>query len=172
MHALQAGNRCESSSEGEGQGEGEELKVENPYGSCDPSATASACPLHAASIDNDPASVPPPPPQTCPRNPLCSPAVYAGAENAEGKLMFAPFGYGPRNCLGMNLALLELRTVIPELVRRFEFRLPEELQDREEEYFMETFLTLRPRDKLPLLVTKRQQRQPGAAAGSEAAAQM
>ena len=33
---------------------------------------------------------------------------------------FIPFSFGPANCAGKNLAILELRTVICMLIRRFE----------------------------------------------------
>jgi len=34
---------------------------------------------------------------------------------------FVPFSYGPRNCVGMRLAMLEMRIVLSLLVRKFEF---------------------------------------------------
>ncbi|KAI4246660.1 MAG: hypothetical protein L6R42_009839, partial [Xanthoria sp. 1 TBL-2021] len=41
---------------------------------------------------------------------------------------FLSFGRGPRNCIGRNIALVMLNTLIPELVLRFDFILinPEE----------------------------------------------
>ena len=85
--------------------------------------------------------------------------MFAGAEVPEkAGLAFAPFGFGPRNCLGMNLALLEIRVLLPELIRRFEFRLPAEYSGvaaDDDDFFMETFLTLRPKDSLPMLLTRR-----------------
>jgi cytochrome P450 len=33
---------------------------------------------------------------------------------------FIPFSFGPANCAGKNLALLELRTVISYIIRRFD----------------------------------------------------
>lgn len=34
---------------------------------------------------------------------------------------FIPFSYGPRNCVGMRLAMLEMRIVLSLLVRSFDF---------------------------------------------------
>jgi len=34
---------------------------------------------------------------------------------------FIPFSYGPRNCIGMRLAMLEMRIVLSLLVRKFDF---------------------------------------------------
>ena len=34
---------------------------------------------------------------------------------------FVPFSYGPMNCVGKGLALLELRAIVCALVRRFRF---------------------------------------------------
>ena len=36
---------------------------------------------------------------------------------------FIPFSHGPMNCAGRNLAMLELRSVVCALVRRFNIRL-------------------------------------------------
>jgi len=36
---------------------------------------------------------------------------------------FIPFSYGPRNCVGMNLAWIEIRTIIGALIRRYEITL-------------------------------------------------
>jgi cytochrome P450 len=33
------------------------------------------------------------------------------------------FGAGPRGCLGKNIAMIELSTLIPDLVRNFNFEL-------------------------------------------------
>jgi len=41
-------------------------------------------------------------------------------ETAEMKNAFIPFSYGPRNCVGMNLAWSEIRIVLGTLIRRFE----------------------------------------------------
>lgn len=39
----------------------------------------------------------------------------------EMKELFMPFSKGPRACLGKNLAIMELKLITSQLVRRFEF---------------------------------------------------
>ena len=42
------------------------------------------------------------------------------------QLCFMPFGFGPRSCIGMRLALLEAKIALIELLRRYTFiRAPE-----------------------------------------------
>jgi cytochrome P450 len=84
-------------------------------------------------------------------NPLSSPAVYNGGGISKDELMFAPFSYGPRNCLGMNLALLESKLMISELVGKFSFKLAS-LAAFDDRKALESYFTLRPIDKLPVFV--------------------
>ena len=35
--------------------------------------------------------------------------------------MFMPFGYGPRNCIGMNFALLEMKIVLTRMIKEYKF---------------------------------------------------
>jgi cytochrome P450 len=44
-----------------------------------------------------------------------------GEEFVLDRAAYIPFSYGPGNCVGKSLALLELRYVIAMLVRRFDF---------------------------------------------------
>ena len=37
------------------------------------------------------------------------------------EVMFIPFGYGPRMCIGFRFALLELKIVLARLVKEFKF---------------------------------------------------
>ncbi len=65
----------------------------------------------------------------------------AGAEDAD-KLRdsFVPFAAGRRNCIGQNLALLEIKLVLASLFRIFEFDLcTENIQS-------EFYVTLKPRN--------------------------
>lgn len=36
------------------------------------------------------------------------------------------FGHGSRTCIGKNISLMEISTLIPELVRRFDFEIAEQ----------------------------------------------
>ncbi len=87
-------------------------------------------------------------------NPLASLAIYAGGGPEANTLAFSPFSYGPRNCLGMNLALMEVRIVIAKLVSGFVFSFADD-QTSDENYIFENALTLRPKNKLPMRVTQR-----------------
>ncbi|KAG0430393.1 hypothetical protein HPB47_022723, partial [Ixodes persulcatus] len=42
---------------------------------------------------------------------------------------YAPFGLGPRACIGSRLAMLELKATLVKVVRRFKILLCEETQD-------------------------------------------
>lgn len=37
-----------------------------------------------------------------------------------------PFGAGTRTCIGKNISILEISKVIPQLLRRYDFRLLQE----------------------------------------------
>jgi cytochrome P450 len=50
---------------------------------------------------------------------------------AEMERYFLAFGLGSRTCLGKNLSMLEMSKLIPELLRRFDFVLDEELRDKD-----------------------------------------
>ena len=50
---------------------------------------------------------------------------------AEVERYFFAFGMGSRTCIGKNLSLLEVGKLIPEVVRRFEFVLDDEVKDKE-----------------------------------------
>jgi len=106
-------------------------------------------------------------------NPLSSPAIFAGTllmantfiidiniNNSLGgganssDLSFAPFAYGPRNCIGMNLALMELRQMALQLVTHFHFELADPAME-DELITLENTVTLRPKDGLPVRVIMR-----------------
>lgn len=68
--------------------------------------------------------------------------------------MFLPFAHGATNCTGRRLALLELRSAVALLVRRFIFRAapgfePEAWEDKVEDYFLMSFA------ELPVVIERR-----------------
>jgi cytochrome P450 len=72
---------------------------------------------------------------------------FVGCGPTTDTLAYCPFSFGPRNCLGMNLALLELRKTIPRLLREFNFSFADPRM-LDECFAMQTFITLRPTNEL------------------------
>lgn len=56
----------------------------------------------------------------------------------ELKEMLIPFSHGKRSCIGQNLALMEIRVIIANLVRQFDFELDGDDID------LDLFVTLKP----------------------------
>lgn len=80
---------------------------------------------------------------------LCTnntPAAYGGCsmDKSSDSLSFCPFSYGPRNCIGMNLALMEIRACIKPLLQRFTFEFADDFLN-DELTALETYVTMRPR---------------------------
>jgi cytochrome P450 len=73
-----------------------------------------------------------------------------GFEESLPDYAYFPFGGGPRHCIGMRFAMLELRTVLATVLRRVEFEL---LSDPDPELSMAT--TLRPAEDIRARVHKR-----------------
>lgn len=89
-------------------------------------------------------------------NPLASPAVYAGAGMKSDELCFCPFSFGARNCVGMNLSLMEMRATLLTLVSSFHFELGDEsMIDEKKMISTPTTFTMRPADGLPIKISKR-----------------
>ena len=87
-------------------------------------------------------------------NPLASAAIFSGGGLDSSEISFAPFSHGLRNCIGMNLALLEIRLTALQLVKNFTFELADNAM-RDDRTSVENRFTLRPKYDLPILVKQR-----------------
>lgn len=85
---------------------------------------------------------------------LTSPGAYAGAGVRANEITFAPFSAGVRNCIGMNFALWEIRSLTLNLVRQFAFDFADD-QLPQEELALMTDVTMKPMNQLPVKVRKR-----------------
>lgn len=85
---------------------------------------------------------------------LASNSAFAGTGHNPDEISFIPFSYGIRNCIGMNLALLELRVGLSILLSRFTFELGDSSMQNDKNMF-ETRFTSRPRNGLPIRVSRR-----------------
>ena len=68
---------------------------------------------------------------------------------------YIPFSYGPGNCVGKSLALLELRYVVTVLVRRFDFAFERGFWDGKRGMDVKDEFALAP-GALPVVVSVRQ----------------
>jgi len=73
-----------------------------------------------------------------------------GFEEALPDYAYFPFGGGPRHCIGMRFAMLELQTVLPTLLQQVEFDL---LSDPDPE--LDMAVTMRPAEAVRMRVRKR-----------------
>ena len=67
---------------------------------------------------------------------------------------FIPFSYGPANCAGRNLALVEMRMVVALLMQRFEMRFAPGYDPKRWEEEIEDFFVVK-NGKLPVVLTPR-----------------
>lgn len=67
---------------------------------------------------------------------------------------FIPFSFGPANCAGRNLALVEMRIVVALLIQRFEMRFSQGYDPSRWEEETEDFYILKT-GKLPIILTPR-----------------
>jgi cytochrome P450 len=67
---------------------------------------------------------------------------------AQLKEMFMPFSIGKRSCIGQNLAIMELRVILANIVKHFDFELVEDIE-------LDLFVTLKP-VKFDLRIFRRQ----------------
>ncbi len=81
-----------------------------------------------------------------------SPSAFAGVGHTDDAIAFLPFSYGPRNCIGMNMALWEIRAVLKVLLTKFSFKFVDP-KYQDEEYVLQTDITLKPIHQFPVLVT-------------------
>lgn len=47
----------------------------------------------------------------------------------DNRATFSPFSFGPRNCLGKNLAYAEMRVILAKMIFNFDFELQEDSTD-------------------------------------------
>lgn len=74
---------------------------------------------------------------------------------AHNEAAFVPFSHGPANCVGRQLAMQEMRTVVCAILQRLELRTRPGWDPREyEDGFKDFFVTKRP--MLPVTVQPRQ----------------
>jgi hypothetical protein len=86
-------------------------------------------------------------------------AAYFGCSNKANsndndELDFAPFSTGPRSCIGMNLALLEIRIAVSELINNFQFNIAE-TDVLDEKKSIETSFTMNIKKNFHVFITQR-----------------
>ncbi len=82
---------------------------------------------------------------------LNTPGAYAGIGKTSDSIIFAPFSAGLRNCIGMNMALWELRAGFSRLVSRYHFELADPIL-YDESKALQSNLTMKPLNQLPVYV--------------------
>ena len=79
------------------------------------------------------------------------PGAYGGFGPTSDSIIFAPFSAGARNCIGMNMAMWEIRAVVARLVRNYTFEFADD--DLLDDYkAMEASITNKPLKQLPMFV--------------------
>lgn len=68
---------------------------------------------------------------------------------ASEPFVFAPFGGGPRNCIGQNVAMIEAKIVLSLLLKRFAFEIPKGYRMRYTQKML-----LEPHDALMIKLTE------------------
>lgn len=85
---------------------------------------------------------------------LQSLAAFGGVGHEADAISYAPFAYGVRNCIGMNMAMLEIRSTFKHLLLNYNFELADSTL-LDEKKVMVTDLTMKPLDSLPVRVMRR-----------------
>ena len=67
---------------------------------------------------------------------------------------FIPFSFGPANCVGKNLATLEMRTVLALLITRFDFHLVSDYDSEDWNREQEDFFAMK-NGRLPVIIRRR-----------------
>ena len=84
------------------------------------------------------------------------PERWLGAEEYkdDNRAVFQPFSFGPRNCLGKNLAYAEMRLILAKMVSAFDWELAPECRDWDERCDVHVLWT-KPELKVRFLPVKR-----------------
>lgn len=88
-------------------------------------------------------------------NPLTSHAAYGGVGLKKDELCYCPFSYGIRNCVGMNLSLMEMRVALLALVSKFHFELADKEMSDDRKMLAPVTFTMQPVNGLPIRISKR-----------------
>lgn len=91
-------------------------------------------------------------PEAWPDPEVYDPERFRGpAKDARHPFQFLPFGAGPRNCIGMKYAMMEIKVALVRILRKFKFvRSP----DTQVPLLLHSGVTLRPRDGVHLRVKR------------------
>ena len=91
-------------------------------------------------------------PEAWPDPEVYDPERFRGpAKDTRHPFQFLPFGAGPRNCIGMKYAMMEIKVALVRILRRFKFvRSPE----TQVPLVLQSGVTLRPRDGIYLRVKR------------------
>lgn len=91
-------------------------------------------------------------PEAWPDPDVYDPERFRGpAKEARHPFQFLPFGAGPRNCIGMKYAMMEIKVALVRILRKFKFvRAP----DTQEPLILHSGVTLGPRDGIHLRVKR------------------